>query len=255
MPSFSVRAALIAVLFASEALAQTYAPYPQPDAGYVTDRAGVLSLRQEERLEQLLRRVETTSGTEIIVVTVSSIGEYEGTENATIEAFATALFNRWGIGNAPRNDGVLLLVAVDDRKARIELGAGYPPSRDADAAAIMRDTIVPRFRGGDYAGGITAGTRAIVRDFTSVRVGVPWKLILLPVAIVILLVVGVSLMRNGKRGWGWVFVGLALVLVVTLLYLLVAIARSRSSSRGWRPGGAGGFGGGFSRGGGATGSW
>ena len=255
MQSFSVRAMLIVVALAGDASAQSYAPYPQPDAGYVTDRGGALSLQQEERLEQLLRRVETTSGTEIIVVTVSSLADYEGTENATIEAFATALFNRWGIGNTPRNDGVLLLVAMEDRKARIELGAGYPPSRNADAAAIMSDTIVPRFRGGDYAGGITAGTRAIVRDFTTVRVGVPWKLILVPVAIVILLAVGISLVRNGKRGWGWAFVGLALVLVVAILYILVTLARSNRSSRSWRPGGAGGFGGGFSRGGGATGSW
>ncbi len=247
---------LFAAFVAGSAVATDYAPYPTPGAGYVTDAAGVLSHGEEERIEHWLRSVEERSGTEIIVVTIHSISDYPGTENSSIESFATGLFNRWGIGNRPRNDGILLLVAVSDRKARIELGAGYGKSRDGDSARIMREVIVPRFRKGDIAGGITRGVKAIVNEFTTVRIGVPWPLILVPAAAVVFLLIGVSLIRNGRRGWGWVFIGLALLLLVVTLYVFLWLARQRSGdSGGWAAGGVGGFGGGFSGGGGATGSW
>jgi uncharacterized protein len=258
MRSSSTRCAvlwLLAALLADMSLAvEQYAPYPQPDSGYVTDAARVLSPAEEERIEQWLKKVEDQTGTEIIVVTIGSIADYPGTDNSSIESFAMALFNRWGIGNRPRNDGVLLLVAIRDRKARIELGGGYSRARDRDAERIMRDVIVPRFRKGDYPGGITAGVKAIVAEFTSMRIGIRWDLIVIPIVVIILLATGISLIKNGRRGWGWVFVGLALLLSLVLVYLVVAMSRASKSSD-WAPGGSGGFGGGFSSGGGATGSW
>lgn len=71
------------------------------------------------------------TGIEAVVVTINSIGDYQ-TGDATIEAFATNLFNTWGIGHKKENNGVLILVAVKDRKARIELGKGY--GREYDSA-------------------------------------------------------------------------------------------------------------------------
>lgn len=249
----------IAVLLACGSQAQErYAPWPQPDAGYVTDRAGVLSSSEEERIEQWLIRVEEESQVEIIVVTIHSITDFPGTRNDSIETFATGLFNRWGIGNQPRNDGILLLVAVEDRRVRIELGAGYASLRDGDAREIVQNVILPQFRKNDYAGGITEGVRAIIEEFTTMRVGMRWDLILIPVAIVACLLIGISLLRNGKKGWGWAFVGLALVLLFFFLYILVNVLRRRARyghSSGWSAGGSGGFGGGSSGGGGATGSW
>ena len=243
------------LIVAANGWAQDYAPYPKPDAGYVTDLAQILDAKDEERIEQWLIQVEKQSGTEIIVVTIPALAAYPGTANESIETFSTALFNRWGIGNRDTNDGILLLVALGDRKARIELGDGHPPGRDVIASEIMIGTIVPKFRSGDYAGGITDGVKEIVHRFTPVRITFRWSLVLVPLAALALLATGISLMMHGKRGWGWVLIGLALVLIVAFLYILAAAARRRTRSRGWAAGGLGGFGGGFSSGRGATGSW
>ncbi|HEU4522875.1 MAG TPA: TPM domain-containing protein [Thermoanaerobaculia bacterium] len=247
-------AVLIAALTIAAAPVKDYAPYPQPDSGYVTDLAGLLSEQEEERLEQWLIRTEEGTRTEIIVVTIPSMRGYPGSSNGSIEEFARALFNTWGIGNRPKNDGILLFVSVNDRKARIELGAGYPASRDADANRIMQNTIVPEFRKGNLAKGIEKGVKAIVAEFTDYRVGVNWPLVMYPLLILIAAIVAISLFRSGRKGWGWVVVGLILLLLLALLRALKEVSRFGESST-WSPGGLGGFGGGSSRGGGATGSW
>jgi len=76
------------------------------------------------------------------------------------------LFNEWGIGNASRNDGVLLLVARNDRKLRIELGAGYGRTLDSDMKRIIDRTITPAFRNDQYAYGIDEGVTEIIRTVT-----------------------------------------------------------------------------------------
>jgi uncharacterized protein len=237
---------------------KSYAPFPQPDTGYVTDLADLLTKEQEERIEQWLFQAEEKSGVEVVVVTVTALEKYAGTPG-TIEQFATGLFNKWGIGNLPKNDGVMLLISVDDRKARIELGTGYGKSRDADARLIMDDTLVPYFRDGKYADGIEAGVKDLVLEFAHVRIGYNWPLIIVAVSIPIVLLVAISLFRNGKRGWGWVALGLLLVLLLGVTWVVVSTLRavnSRGDSDSWSPGGfGGGFGGGSSSGGGATGSW
>lgn len=234
-----------------------YAPFPQPGAGYVTDIGNALTDDEEERIERWLWQVESKTGVEVIVVILNSIRDYPNTLNSSIESFATALFNKYGIGNMPKNDGVLLLVALKDRKARIELGACYGHSRDADAQRIMNRVIIPRFKKADYVGGITEGTRAICTEFARVRIGLPWRLIILLVAIPLVGLVAFSLFKNGKRGWGWVFVGLLIILVLAAIAIIITTLKHlpRSSSSSWSSGGMGGFGGGSSGGGGATGSW
>jgi uncharacterized protein len=205
----------------------------------------------ENRIERWLWNIEKKTGVEIIVVTIHSIKDFEGTPNDTIEEFATALFNRYGIGNLPANDGVLLLVAVGDRKARIELGATYGHERDEDAQRIMDGIIVPKFRDADYAGGVTEGVKALAKEFANVRIGLNWTLIILLIAVPVLGIVAFSLFKNGKRGWGWVVVGLLIVVIIFIIYMLYQAARVMPKTAG----GAGGFGGGSSGGGGATGSW
>jgi uncharacterized protein len=227
-----------------------YFPFPQPDAGYITDHANILGKKAENRIERWLRDIEKKTKVEIIVVTITSIKDYEGTPNSSIEDFATALFNKYGIGNLPANNGVLLLVSAGDRKARIELGASYGHGRDADARKIMDEIIVPKFKNADYAGGITDGIKAIAEEFANVRIGLNWTLIILLIAIPVLVIVIYSLFKNGKRGWGWVVVGLLLVVILFVTYILFQVSRVMPKA-----GGVGGFGGGFSGGGGATGSW
>jgi len=238
--------------------AKTYHPFPAPDSGYVTDIADLLSTDEEERLERWLWQTESRTGVEIAVVTIGSVRDYPGTPNRSIESFATALFNAYGIGNRPANNGILLLIAKDDRDLRIELGAGYPLSRNTDAKRIIDNVIVPRFRTGNYAEGVTEGIRALMLDFAGVRTGINWSLIILAVAALIGVLIAISLFRQGKRGWGWVTVGVIVVLLLAIWRLLATISRHMpiGSSSGWSPGGfGGGFGGGFSGGGGASGHW
>jgi uncharacterized protein len=145
--------------------AKDYSPYPPPDSGYVTDNANLLTKDQEECIEKWLWQTESKTGVEIIVVTIYSIKDYKGTDNSSIESFAKGLFDKYGIGNLPKNDGILLLIAVRDRKARIELGKHYGNSRDKDASRIMQNVIIPEFRKDNYAAGITEGVKAILKDF------------------------------------------------------------------------------------------
>ena len=236
---------------------QDYFPFPNPGPGYVTDHADLLSLDEEERIERWLWQTESRTGVEVIVVTLNSIGDYEGTPNASIETFATALFNRYGIGNLAENNGVLLLVSTGDRKARIELGAGYGADRDADARHIMDAVIVPAFRKEEYAEGITDGVEAILLEFAHLRIGWNWPLIIVLISIPVVGLVAFSLFKNGTRGWGWICVGIILILILVAIWLFRQARRHMpsSSSSSWSSGGLGGFGGGFSGGGGATGSW
>lgn len=234
-----------------------YSPFPNPDAGYVTDLANVLTIEEEECIEQWLWQTEAASRVEIIVVTIDSITSYPGTPNKYIESFATGLFDAYGIGNMPENKGVLLLVAVRDRKARIELGAGYGRMRDGDARKIMDGKIVPAFRREDYAAGITDGVKAIMLEFAGMRVGPNWPLIIIIAAIPVVALIAYSLFKNGKRGWGWVCVGFLIILILAAFWILRQVLQNapRGRSSGWSSGGIGGFGGGFSGGGGSTGSW
>ncbi|QEG35946.1 TPM domain-containing protein [Bythopirellula goksoeyrii] len=247
-----------AAVGAEQGLAQqkNYAPYPEPDSGYVTDLAGLLPPEEEEQIEQWLWDVEAKTGVEIAVVIINSIKDYPGSANDSIESFATGLFDKYGIGNLPKDDGVLLLVARNDREARIELGKSYGRSRDADAVAIMDGRIIPQFKEDRYNKGIIEGVRGLMAEFAGVRVGVNWQLIALIVAIPIVGAIAFSLFKSGKRGWGWVCVGILIILVLAVLRILAILVKSSDSSGSWSSGGfGGGFGGGSSGGGGATGSW
>jgi len=262
-----------------------YSPYPNPDAGYVTDLANVLSDQQEEQLERLLLEREEKTKVEIIVVTINSIKDFPGTSNRTIGEFATGLFDAYGIGNMPRNDGVLLLVAVSDRKARIELGAGYGRKRNSDSMRIMSKKIIPSFRKDQYAEGIIKGTRSLANEFAHMPLIPTWALIVaLAIIVYAVVLIAISLFRNGKRGWGWICAGLLIVTFLALSWVVIRLltatrnvlaalpARNNGSGSsggffrgggfgsggfggGFGGGSGGGFGGGFSGGGGATGSW
>jgi uncharacterized protein len=93
----------------------------------------------------------------MVVVTVQSLGGRD------VAAFTKELGNNWGIGRAEQNDGIILLVAPKERKARIEVGLGLEQTLpNALCQQIMDAKIIPHFRSGDYAGGITAGVTAII---------------------------------------------------------------------------------------------
>lgn len=244
-------------LFAKEA---NYEPYPNPDSGYVTDKVGLLTTEEQETIEQWLWQVESRSNVEIIVVIIDSIKDYPKTKNNSIEEFATALFNTYGIGNLTGdtpNNGVLLLVAKKDRKVRIELGKYYGYLRDQNAKQIIEQVIIPEFKKNNFAAGITNGTEAIIEEFAGMRVGFPWYLVWIFVSVIVCIFIAISLFKNGKRGWGYVFVGFAIILLLIFFSLLINMYRHlpENSSGSWSSGGMGGFGGGSSGGGGASGGW
>ncbi len=174
-----------------------------------------------------------------------------------IEPFAMMLFNQWGIGHAQLNGqdwntGILLLVSVGDRKARIELGAGWGHEKDRLCSQIMEELIIPEFKNENYSAGIVAGVDALdkmARGKEIPRRPRPWwHYILVLVFIGLAIFTVVSLVRRGSSGWAWLFWAAVFGLIGWMLYRMLT---SRSS--GGFSGGS--FGGGFSGGGGATGSW
>lgn len=144
------------IILAGPAGAQVF---PNPPKSHVSDGAGLFDRSQEGDIARRLKSMETVANVEVAVVTITSLQD----QNAgSLESYATALFNRWGIGDATRNDGILILIARDDRKTRIELGRGYPTAADRQAAEIIDERLSPAFRRGDFAGGVLAGLDALM---------------------------------------------------------------------------------------------
>ncbi|MFM2355186.1 MAG: hypothetical protein RLZZ528_922 [Pseudomonadota bacterium] len=131
-------------------------PFPDYRDLYINDYSDVLPPESEDRLRGYLDRLKTETGVEMTVLTIPTRRAFDATDS--IEDFATGLFNAWGIGNAERNDGILVLVATEDREMRLELGAGYNQGYDVLAQDMVNRYFLPEFRNGNYAAGIEAGT-------------------------------------------------------------------------------------------------
>jgi uncharacterized protein len=148
---------LLAVLLGSAAAAQAqdYPPRPQ---GPIYDGANILSPQTEARLDQQLRAYNAQTGRAIIVATVPSLGR------ASIETYATTLYtDKWGIGGAQRDAGLLLLIAPAERKMRIEVGYGlHGYFGGIMAGRVINDVIAPRFKEGNFDAGVTDGVAAIL---------------------------------------------------------------------------------------------
>jgi uncharacterized protein len=126
-------------------------------AGRVVDQADLLTPGEEAYLSERLAALEARTTDQLVIVTVPSLG------GRTIEQFGLALGNHWRIGQAGRDNGVLLIVAPAERKVRIEVGYGLERIlTDARAARIIETDIVPRFVEGSWYEGIRGGTRAII---------------------------------------------------------------------------------------------
>jgi uncharacterized protein len=146
--------ALLAALLGVPAAAQNY---PSRPAGPVYDGANVISDGEEELLDRRLRDYNRTTGRAIIVATVPSL---DGEE---VEIYARNLAERWDIGGAESENGLLLLVAPNDRQMWISTARGLQERMtDIMAGRIYRDVMVPRFKEGDMSGGIVAGVDAII---------------------------------------------------------------------------------------------
>lgn len=141
--------------------AQADPSYPELQ-GRITDEAGLLTPDEKTDLETDLASLEQTSTDQLAVVTVKSLQGY------SIEDYGIGLARKWGIGQKGKDNGVLLIVAPNDRKVRIEVGRRLEPfMTDTMSALIIQNAILPKFRRGDYAGGIKDG----IRDIKSVLLG------------------------------------------------------------------------------------
>ncbi len=222
-------------------------PKKPPRAHFFVDDSGVIGSQEAIEIDRIAAELLKEEDVALIVVTISSLAAHNAAGWA-IERYAKTLFDQWGIGKRSRNYGMLLLVSPLDRRARIELGAGWSRSHDRDAEEIMTSLVVPQFKQSRYGEGILAGVRgldAMARGLSLPAPERPWWRPLLMVGFFALGIgLVVSLFRSGRKGWGW-------ALLAFLGVILFFVIRSSFANTG----SGGSFGGGFSGGGGASGSW
>jgi uncharacterized protein len=220
-------------------------------SGRIVDQANIIPAATRNAIEQKLAGLEAKSGIQLVVATVASL---EGQE---IEPYANELFRTWKLGQKDKNNGVLLLVAPKEHRVRIEVGYGLEGTlTDALSTIIITNAITPRFKTGDFAGGIARGVDDVITvlttdsadwqqrpalrlDHAPSRDPTNWILFAVLLVVVTLCIVWPS--------FRWFALNMALNILLS----------SGSSSGGSSSGGGGGFsgGGGSSGGGGASGSW
>lgn len=215
--------------------------------GYVSDWAGVFTPEQKAELDQRIAAVKQARGAELAVVVIPSL------KGGQIDDFTSKLFAQWGLGEKGKDNGVLLLAAIEDRKLRIEVGYGFEGVlTDAGTGRIQDEYIVPRFKEGNYAQGLSDGADVLLKVMSGEA---------LPEAVA----------GNASSVGGIVF-----MLIFTVIFILILKGAMRGAkggggmggrgggggfSSGWSSGGSsggggfGGFSGGSSGGGGSSRSW
>jgi uncharacterized protein len=153
----TIRASLIALFVCWAFVAAADVAVPQL-SGRVVDQTGTLSAGDADALTQKLKDLQTRKGSQVAVLIVPT------TQPETIEQFSIRVAEAWKIGRRKIDDGALLVVAKNDHKLRIEVGYGLEGAlTDVTARRIIDEIIVPHFKGGDFAGGISAGVDRIIR--------------------------------------------------------------------------------------------
>jgi uncharacterized protein len=161
------RALLAALLLCWPVTAAADVAVP-PLSGRVVDQTGTLSASDAAALTQRLKDLETRKGSQVAVLIVPT------TQPETIEQFSIRVAEAWKIGRKKIDDGALLVVAKDDHKLRIEVGYGLEGAlTDVTSRRIIDEIIVPRFKTGDFAGGISAGVDRIIRVIDGEPLPVP----------------------------------------------------------------------------------
>jgi uncharacterized protein len=135
-----------------------------PFTSYVVDQAGVLTREERRRLIDRLGRFQRETGHQMAVATVDSLAGEQ------VAAFSLRLATRWGVGRKDANDGILILLAPQDRSARIEVGLGLEQRlTNAFCATVMSGHMVPEFAQGRYGSGLERGVTAIIAKLASNR--------------------------------------------------------------------------------------
>ena len=148
---------LALIALATPVAAQTFPPL----TGRVVDQAHLLSPEQVQDLTSKSAALESQKGAQFVVATVN------GLEGYPVEDYGYRLGRAWGIGQKGKDNGVILLVAPNEHKVRIEVGYGATPYiTDAMSGLIIRENVIPRFKQNDYGGGIEAGADAIIKQIS-----------------------------------------------------------------------------------------
>jgi uncharacterized protein len=278
----------LAVWFAPAAEAQDEVPVPRLERR-VTDLTGTLTEAERSALEEKLAAFERRKGSQIAVLFVPTTGP------ETVEQYGIRVAEAWKLGREGVDDGVLFLVAKDDRALRLEVGYGLEGALpDATANRIVEDIVVPQFRAGDFAGGVNLGVDAMIQVIDGEPLPEPeppaawpgnggeegWPGSLLAIGFILVVVVG-SVLRalfgrlpaavivgglTGSIAWVLVASMVAAAVVAVLAFLFTLIGGMPGQRRGgyrgggwgagWPSGGGGWSGGGGGfGGGGASGRW
>lgn len=253
--------------------------FPARPQGPVLDAANILDPASEAALDMRLREYNARTGRSVVVATIPTLN------GDSIDMYAVRLFETWGIGGAETDQGLLLLVAPNERKVRIEVGYGlHQYVTDILSGRIIRSEITPAFQQGDYAGGITAGVNALItqldRDPADARAiaeaaaaaekagrqGAEGATIGGVIFWIVMIVFFITLFSRGAGGKRRRY-GAAGAVGDIILWHAIGSAMGGNSDNdggfgggfggggGGFGGGFGGFGGGMSGGGGASGSW
>jgi uncharacterized protein len=199
---------------------------PEP-TGFVNDHANVIDEARRAQLEGFLDQVKTKTGVQFAVLTVPTCAPEEPA------TYKVRVFNKWGIGDAERKDGLLLLVAIEERKIIFETGYGLEGTLpDGWESRMLRDLAIPRFREGQPGEGITAAVLAASQRIAAEKgVTLTWD--------------GRELRYTGDKSerlptWA------VLLLIFIIFFVIMPLVRlGRYGRRGWYSSGGGGWGGGF----------
>jgi uncharacterized protein len=268
-------AAILLAAFAAFGAPGDATPIPKLTA-HVMDLTGTLTAPEREALDAKLRAFESAKGSQVVVLLVPSIG------TETIEEFAGRVTDEWKLGRKGVDDGVLFVIAKQERKLRIHTGRGVQGTlTDALSKRIVSDIVTPHFRNGDFAGGLDAGADAIMKAIEGEELALPaarsqhpvdsisshsnlliFGLFLVPVVGMVLRGIagrffGATL-TSGVAGLaaGFILGSLAIGAVAAVIAFIFTLFSGTGIGRGFVPGGwgGGGFsGGGFSGGGGGGG--
>lgn len=241
--------------------------YPEKPNTLVNDYSGVLSAEQKQALENKLVAFDDSSSTQIAIAILKSVGDYD------INEYAVNLGRKWGVGQSGKNNGIMIVVAVGDRKISIQTGYGVEGALpDVYAKRIIDNDIKPEFRAGNYYAGLDAATTSIIKytrgeykndnpRVANRKSGGGGSIIIVIIIVIVILII----MRKGGGGGSEVIGGRG---ASNALFWAMLFGSGGGGRGGWGGnsgwgggssggggGGFGGFGGGSFGGGGSSGSW
>jgi len=218
---------LLTLLFSSLLVfGQRFPEKPKPPR-LVNDYTNTLNPREQQMLESKLVRYSDTTSTQIAIVILQDIGGDD------VNLYTAELAEEWKIGQKGKDNGLLILLSLDDRKMSIQVGYGLEPIlTDAISKQIIDGYITPQFKQGNFYAGLNEGTDQIIKALAGEFKGKP--------------------NRRQKRSFPWL-----VVVIIIIAFIISAFRKNRPGSGGYRGGGGywiGGFGSGYSGGGGFGGS-